>query len=41
VVWEEIVKRFRFIEVAGPERRLKSNFIRGIRELPVRLHRHG
>jgi cytochrome P450 len=41
VVWEEIVKRFRFIEVTRPERRLKSNFIRGIRELPVRLHRHG
>jgi cytochrome P450 len=41
VVWEEIVKRFRFIEVSGPERRLKSNFIRGIRELPVRLHRRG
>jgi len=33
-------KRFRFIEVTGPERRLKSNFIRGIREMPVRLHRH-
>ena len=40
VVWEEIHKRFRFIEVTGPERRLKSNFIRGIRELPVRVHRH-
>jgi cytochrome P450 len=40
VVWEEIVERFRFIEVTGPERRLKSNFIRGIREMPVRLHRH-
>jgi cytochrome P450 len=40
VVWEEILKRFRFIEVTGPERRLKSNFIRGIRELPVRVHRH-
>ena len=40
VVWEEIQKRFRFIEVTGPERRLKSNFIRGIRELPVRVHRH-
>jgi cytochrome P450 len=39
VVWEEIVKRFSFIEVTGPERRLKSNFIRGIRELPVRVHR--
>ncbi len=40
IVWEEIMKRFRFIEVTGPEKRLKSNFIRGIREMPVRLHRH-
>ncbi|MEM1433639.1 MAG: cytochrome P450 [Pseudomonadota bacterium] len=40
VIWEEIMKRFRFIEVTGPETRLKSNFIRGIRSLPVRLHRH-
>lgn len=38
-LWEEIMKRFQFIEVTGPERRLKSNFIRGIVELPVRLHR--
>ena len=40
VIWEEIMRRFRFIEVTGPETRLKSNFIRGIRSLPVRLHRH-
>ncbi len=40
VVWEEITRRFRFVEVAGPETRLKSNFIRGIRALPVRVHRH-
>jgi cytochrome P450 len=39
VVWEEIVKRFERIEVTGPEKRLKSNFIRGIRELPVRVQR--
>ncbi len=39
VVWEEIIKRFRFIEVTGPVQRLKSNFIRGIRALPVRLYR--
>ena len=38
-LWEEIMKRFDRIEVTGPERRLKSNFIRGILELPVRLHR--
>jgi cytochrome P450 len=40
VVWEEITKRFHTVEVVGPEQRLKSNFIRGIRELPVRVHRH-
>ena len=39
VIWEEILERFRFIEMAAPERRLKSNFIRGIREMPVRLQR--
>jgi len=39
IIWEEIMERFTFIEVTGPEQRLKSNFIRGIRELPVRLHR--
>jgi len=38
-LWEEIMKRFDRIEVTGPEKRLKSNFIRGILELPVRLHR--
>ena len=40
IIWEEIMQRFRYIEVTGPETRLKSNFIRGIREMPVRLHRH-
>ncbi|HEY5644788.1 MAG TPA: cytochrome P450 [Pseudomonadales bacterium] len=40
VLWEEIMTRFHTIEVTGPAKRLKSNFIRGIRGLPVRLHRH-
>ena len=40
VIWEEIMKRFHTIEVTGPETRLKSNFIRGIRSLPVRVHRY-
>jgi cytochrome P450 len=38
VLWEEILERFSYVEVAGPPRRLESNLIRGIRELPVRLH---
>jgi cytochrome P450 len=37
VLWEEILARDLDIEVMGPPKRLYSNFIRGIRELPVRL----
>ncbi len=39
VLWEEIHKRFRMIELVGDVRRLPSNFIRGIAEVPVQLHR--
>lgn len=39
IIWEEIMNRFDNIEVTGPETRLKSNFIRGIRSLPVKLTR--
>jgi cytochrome P450 len=35
ILWEEILKRDLAIEVAGPPVRLYSNFIRGIRSLPV------
>ena len=38
LVWEEIVKRFETIEITGPVVRLKSNFVRGIVEMPVVLH---
>ena len=38
VLWEEIVKRFHTIEVVGDVERLPNNFIRGIRNVPVRLH---
>jgi cytochrome P450 len=37
VLWEEILARKLDIEVMGPPRRLYSNFIRGIRELPARI----
>ena len=37
VLWEEIVKRFPRIEVVGDPVYLHSNFIHGIRELPVRI----
>lgn len=39
IVWEEVLKRFRFVEVVGAPERLRSNFIRGITRLPVRVHR--
>ncbi len=37
IIWEEIMKRFPKIEVAGDPVYLKSSFIHGIRELPVRI----
>ncbi|HKI74887.1 MAG TPA: cytochrome P450 [Pseudomonadales bacterium] len=40
VLWEEIMKRFRHIELVGEVVRLPNNFIRGIAEVPVRLHPH-
>ena len=38
IIWEEIMKRFSRIEVVGDPTYLKSSFIRGITNLPVRLH---
>ena len=38
IVWEEILKRFSFVEVVGEPQRLLSNFVRGITHLPVKLH---
>lgn len=38
VLWEEIMKRFDRIEVVGDVERLPNNFIRGIKNVPVRLH---
>jgi cytochrome P450 len=37
-VWEEIVKRFSHVEVVGEPKYLNSSFIRGITDLPVRVH---
>ncbi len=39
VLWEEIIKRFRFVEVVGEPVRIRSSFVKGFSELPVRLHR--
>jgi len=38
ILWEEILARDLEIEIAGPPVRLYSNFIRGIRTLPVTIH---
>jgi cytochrome P450 len=37
VLWEEILKRFDNIEVVAEPRYLRSNFIHGITDLPVRI----
>jgi cytochrome P450 len=37
VLWEEIMKRFDNIELSGDPVYLRSNFIHGIRDLPVRI----
>lgn len=38
IMWEEIMKRFSFVEVVGDVKRLPSNFVFGITEMPVKLH---
>ena len=38
VVWEEIIRRFRFIEVVGEPVRVCSNIIHGYSQLPVVAH---
>ncbi|MGH6751879.1 MAG: cytochrome P450, partial [Bradyrhizobium sp.] len=37
ILWEEILQRDLRFEIMGPAQRLCSNFIRGIRTLPVRI----
>lgn len=37
ILWEEILKRYPVIEVVGEAKRTYSNFIHGIRSLPVRI----
>ena len=39
IVWEEIMKRFRMVEVMGEPERTFSAFVKGYTSLPVRLHR--
>ena len=37
ILWEELLPRYPVIEVMGPAKRVYSNFIHGIRSLPVRI----
>ena len=38
VLWEEVMKRFKQVEVVNDAKFLNSSFIHGITELPVRVH---
>jgi len=38
ILWEEIMQRFSFVEVMAEPERVRSNFVRGYKALPVRLH---
>ena len=38
ILWEEILKRFDKVEVVGEPVRVRSCFVKGYAELPVRLH---
>lgn len=38
IVWEEIMKRFSFVEVVGTPERVYSSFVKGYTKLPVVLH---
>ena len=40
IVWEEILKRYRHVEVTGEPTRVRSNFVKGYSRLPVMLHPH-
>jgi cytochrome P450 len=40
VVWEEIMKRFRMVEVVGEPVRTFSAFVKGYTHLPVQVHAH-
>lgn len=40
ILWEEILKRFKSVEVVADPKYLRSNFIRGITDLPVVVQPH-
>ncbi len=38
IVWEEIMQRFKFVEVVGEPTRIYSSFVKGYSKLPVVVH---
>jgi cytochrome P450 len=38
VLWEEIMQRFRLIEITGEIERVQSSFVKGYVTMPVQLH---
>jgi cytochrome P450 len=38
VLWEEILRRFHTIEIVATPTRVRSNFVKGYSDMPVRLH---
>ena len=38
IIWEEITKRFHTVEMVGDPVRVRSNFVRGYSDVPVRVH---
>ena len=40
-MFDELVKRVASVEITGEVKRLRSNFINGIKHLPVRLRQAG
>jgi cytochrome P450 len=37
IVWEEVLKRWKFVEVMGEPVRVRSSFVKGYESLPVRI----
>jgi len=38
ILWEEVLARFRLVEVVGKPVRVRSSFVKGFERLPVRVH---
>jgi cytochrome P450 len=38
ILWEEVMQRFSMVEVVAQPERIRSNFVRGYKNLPVKLH---